>query len=108
MALVSSAGSNSETTSNEYSATARAEDRVESQDDRDDRKRDARHRRDRKQRSDPGSSFVERLDGRLVVRVWAIVEVVDALLPRALDQLVEHRSATWWEGLALEVGDRLL
>src|SRR5947208_14413437 len=107
MALVSSAGLYSETTSNEYSATARAEDRVEVDDHGDDRERDPRDRRDGEQRPDPGGAFVQRLRRRLVIRVWSIVQVVHAVPSRPLDELVEYRFATWRQRLALDVGHSL-
>src|SRR5207237_10840584 len=108
MALVSSAGLYSETTSNEYSATARAEDRVEADDHGDDRERDPRDRRDGQQRPDPGGAFVQRLRRRLVIRVWSIVQVVDAVPWRPLYDLVHQRFATWRQRAAHRVGTRLI
>src|SRR5213082_3220969 len=106
-ALVSSTASNSETTSNEYSATAGAEDCVQSQGGGQDRQRDSGQGGDRGQSSNPSRTLVERLQRRLVIRIRAVIEVVYAFLARALDELIEHRLAARRQWFVLEVGDGL-
>src|SRR3982074_801237 len=85
--LVSSAGSNSETTSNENSATG-IDDRVDARVHRGGRQDNPEPRRDHEQGADPDRPFVKRLERRLVIRVGAVVEVVDALELGPLDELV--------------------
>src|SRR5258708_32047757 len=106
--LVSSAASNSETTSKENSATARVKDRVDADPDCGRRQRNCRERRDREQRADARGAFVKRLDRGLVVRVGAVVEVVDPRVAGPRHQLVQHRLAARRKRLAVEVRDRLL
>src|SRR5690348_13632152 len=107
-ALVSSAELNSETTSKEYSATARVEDGVQPGDDGHDGQRDAHQRGDGEQRADAGRALVERLGRGLVVGVGSVVEVVHAPVAGLLHELLQHRLAAGREGLALEVGDCLI
>src|SRR5487761_500646 len=83
-ALVSSAASNSETTSKENSATGRAEDLVQRGPHSDRCEGDAHDRADGEQRADPRGALVKRLGRWLVVRVRAVVQVIDALLPSPL------------------------
>src|SRR5579859_4797446 len=92
-ALVSSAASNWETTSKDDSATALGKDRVQPDHERRDGQRQAGDRADRHESSDSGRAFVQGFDGRPVVRVGTVVEVVQAGSPRALDELVQHRLA---------------
>src|SRR6267143_1323229 len=106
-ALVSSAGSNSETTSKENSAT-RVQNRVDADVYRGGRQSDPEERGHDQERSDPERALVERFQRRLVIGVRAVVEVVHALLAGALHQLVQHRLAAWRKLLAREVGDRIL
>src|SRR6266567_1131782 len=105
-ALVNSAGLNSETTSKENSAT-RVHDRVDAGIDRDSGQHDPDQRGDDEHRPDPGRALVERLQRRPVVWIGPVVDVVDAVCPRSLDELVEHRLAAWGKLPAGEVGDRL-
>src|SRR5262245_20849543 len=104
IALVSSAGLNSETTSNEYSATA-VEDRVEPGDHRHDGQGHAHQRRDGKQSPDSGGALVQRFRRGLVVRVGPVVQVVHALRAGLLHELVEDGLASRRQGLTVEVGD---
>src|SRR4029077_2458280 len=106
-ALVSSAGSNSETTSKENSAT-RVKDCVDAGIDGGRREHNADDRRHDEQRSDAGCALVKSLEGRLVVGVRTEVEVVNALNPRPCHQVVEHGLATRRQRLGGQVGDRLL
>src|SRR2546421_12130932 len=105
-ALVSSAGSNSETTSKENSAT-RAQDGVASGVYGGRRQHQAENRRHRERRSDADRAFVQRLGGRPVVRGRAEIEVVDPLLAGPRHQLVEHRLAAGRPRLRGKVGDRV-
>src|SRR5438270_2057872 len=102
-ALVSSAGLYSETTSNEYSATGRGQDRVDAGDDGGHRESDADDGRDGKQGADAGGGLVERFGGRPVVGVRPVVEVVDAFRPRSLDELVDNGPAAGWQSLVVDV-----
>src|SRR5205814_1269864 len=105
-ALVSSAGLNSETTSKEYSATA-MHDCVDPSDHSHDCERDAEQGENRQESSNPGRGLVEGLGWRLVVGVRPVVQVVDALCPRPLNELVQDLLATARKRLAFEVGDGL-
>src|ERR1700674_5062043 len=107
-ALVSSAASNSETTSKENSATARVKDRVNPDHDRRDRQPEGSHGGQRQEGADARRALVEGLDRGLVVRVRAIVEVVKARRTRPRDKLVEHRFAPGGKRPVAEVADRLL
>src|SRR5215467_15970152 len=75
-ALVSSAASYSETTSNEYSATG-VEDRYQAGHRCHDRKADADQRADREHDAYAGGGRVEGLERRLAERVRPVVQVVD-------------------------------
>src|SRR5260370_4560104 len=105
-ALVSSAGSNSEVTSNENSAT-RMHDGVDALIDGG----RCQHEPDKgshdHERPDPGSAFIERLEGRLVVRVGSIVEVVDIFRAGALHEIVQDRLAARRQLLGGQVRDGL-
>src|SRR5207245_1972750 len=105
-ALVSSAGSNSETTSKENSAT-RAQDGVDPGVYGGRSQNQTENRRHRERRSDADRALVQRLGGRPVVRVGAEVEVVDPLLAGPSHQLVEHRLAAGRQRLRGKVGDRI-
>src|SRR6266852_4602280 len=105
-ALVSSAGSNSEVTSNENSAT-RMHDGADAlihggrcQHEPDKGSHDH-------ERPDPGGAFIKRLEGRLLVRVGSIVEVVDILRTGALHELIQDRLAARRQVLGGEIRDRL-
>src|SRR5712691_3875134 len=106
IALVSSAGSNSETTSKENSAT-RMHDRVDARVHRRGGEEDPDERGEDEDRPDPRRAFVQRLHRGLVVRVRPIVEVVDVLGTSALHELIEHRLAAGRQLLPGEVGDGL-
>src|SRR6266699_6933332 len=106
-ALVSSAGSNSETTSKENSAT-RVQDRVDAGVNGGRRQHQAENRRYRKRCSDPDRALVQWLGGRPVVRVGAEIEVVDPFLAGTSHQLVEHWLAAWRQWLLGEVGDSVI
>src|SRR5207245_1703177 len=105
-ALVSSAGSNSETTSNENSAT-RVQDRVDAGIHRGGGQAESDERAHDEQRADADGALVQWLEWRFVVRVRPEVEVVDPVLLGSLDQFVQNRFAAWWERLAFQVGDHL-
>src|SRR5579859_6271402 len=104
-ALVSSEESNSDTTSNENSAIALGEDRVEAHGERDDREHHADDGADRQQRADAGAAFVERLHRRPVVRVRPVVQVVETGGTRLVHELVEHGRAAGRQRLRLQVGN---
>src|ERR1700719_1046859 len=106
IALVSSAASNSETTSNDDSAIAGREDGVQSERERHNRERETADGADRQQGADPGGALVEGLHRRPVVRVRTKVEVVQAGLAGPLHQLVEHQLASPGLRLRAEFGDR--
>src|SRR4029077_6099978 len=93
-ALVSSAGSNSEVTSNENSAT-RMHDGVDAQINGGRCQREADEGSHDHERSDPGAAFIQRLARRPVVRVGAVVEVVDIVRTGSLHQLIQDRFAAW-------------
>src|SRR5260370_4442793 len=105
-ALVSSAGSNSEVTSNENSAT-RMHDGVDARIDGGCCQQEPDERSHDHEGPDPGGAFIKRLDGRLVVRGRSIVEVVDILGTGGLRELVKERLAARWQLLGGEVRDRL-
>src|SRR5712691_270344 len=105
-ALVSSAGSNSETTSKENSAT-RVQNRVDAGVHGCGRQRDPEQRAHDQERSNPERALVERFQRRLVIRIGAVVEVVHAILAGAFHQLVQDRLAAWRKRFAREVRDRL-
>src|SRR6266849_9286929 len=107
IALVSSAGSNSDTTSKENSAT-RVQNRVDAGVNRGGRQSDPEERAHDQEGSNPYRALVERFQRRLVIRVGAVVEVGHALFASALHQLIQHRLAAWRKLLARKVGDRLL
>src|SRR5713226_6201790 len=100
-ALVSSAGSNSETTSKENSAT-RVQDRVDARVRCDACQHQPQHGGHEEDCSNPRRALVKWLERRLVVWVGPIVEVVDVFLPGALHELVEHGLAPGREGLVGE------
>src|SRR2546427_9815353 len=102
-AFVSSAGSNSETTSNENSAT-RMHDRVDAQVHRGGGEQDADERGPDQDGANPGRAFIQRLERRLVVRGGPIVEVVDAVGPGAPHQLIQHRLTPRRQLFGREVG----
>src|SRR5467141_2713370 len=105
-ALVSSAGSNSETTSKENSAT-RAQDGVDSGVYGGRSQHQAENRRHGECRSDADRALIQRLGGRPVVRVRAEVEVVDPLLSGPSHQLVENRLDARRQRLRGKVGARI-
>src|SRR5258706_2377365 len=105
-ALVSSAGSNSEVTSNENSAT-RMHDGVDARIDCGRREQEPDEGGHDHERPDPGGALIERLEGGLVVRVGSIVEVVDILRTGALHQVVQDRLAPQRQLLGGEARDRL-
>src|SRR5579871_4675960 len=109
-ALVSSAGSYSETTSNENSWGIARLGRLQDLDDRRHRGPDAEHedqqRAAAEEDRDTHLRLVDRLRRRRLVARRRAVEVVDALGPRPLLELVEDRLAAVRNRLAVEVGDR--
>src|SRR4029077_13428340 len=107
-ALVSSAVSNSETTSKEASATAGVQDRVKGDHDRGPGQREAGHGGDHQQRADARGGFVELLDGGFVVGVGTVVEVVQPRLTCPHRELVEHWLAACRQLLVAERRDRVL
>src|SRR5487761_8394 len=107
-ALVSSTASNSETTSKENSATGCVDDRVDAEVHRKGGQDDADQGADAQEKPDTHGSFVEGLSRRPVVRVFAVVEVIDLGLARPRHQLVQHCLATWREGFGAQRLDRRL
>src|SRR3989442_4986894 len=81
-AFVSSAGSNSETTSNENSAT-RMHDRVDAQVHRGGGEQDADERGPDQDGANPGRAFIQRLERLLVVPGRARIAVAEGRSPRA-------------------------